>query len=312
MIKPLVSICILAYNQEDYIEAAIDGALAQSYEPLEIIISDDGSKDATFDIIQDKVNLYDGKHKLICFQNKKNLGFVPHVNHVSLNLATGEYLLLAAGDDIMYPDKIDKAMYVFRNNTDVEAVGGFNTIINVKGDITNCPKSLNSMQEYTIKDHLSKPYHISHRVFKRSVFSFFGPLNSSCPTEDTTLLLRSLLLGKAILLKEPLTYYRVHQKGISFGQNMYKLDFKAIYNQYITDIDLAYAKSIISLRTKELLYKKYYAYYKKENLNYKIGTEERNSNLFFNLLPHLIFSRYFTIREKLFKMKQMILLSVNA
>jgi glycosyltransferase involved in cell wall biosynthesis len=50
--KTLVSYCIFTYNQEQYIEECIRGALSQTYENLEIIISDDFSTDQTFKIIQ--------------------------------------------------------------------------------------------------------------------------------------------------------------------------------------------------------------------------------------------------------------------
>ena len=46
--RPLVSFCIVTYNQEKYIRAAIEGALKQTYSPMEIIISDDCSTDGTY------------------------------------------------------------------------------------------------------------------------------------------------------------------------------------------------------------------------------------------------------------------------
>ena len=53
---PLVSFCILTYNQEKFIEDAIKGALSQEYDNLEIIISDDGSTDRTYDIAKNLTN----------------------------------------------------------------------------------------------------------------------------------------------------------------------------------------------------------------------------------------------------------------
>lgn len=53
---PLVSVCLIAYNQEKYVEKAIDSIFAQTYSPLEIILSDDCSTDNTLIIIKALLN----------------------------------------------------------------------------------------------------------------------------------------------------------------------------------------------------------------------------------------------------------------
>ena len=50
--SPLVSICIPTYNGQQFIAEAISSALAQTYKNLEIIVSDDASKDDTLSIIK--------------------------------------------------------------------------------------------------------------------------------------------------------------------------------------------------------------------------------------------------------------------
>ena len=80
--RPLVSFAVIAYNQERFIREAIEGAFAQTYEPLEIILSDDCSPDRTFDIMQEMAAAYDGPHKVVLNRNEPNLGLVPHVNRI--------------------------------------------------------------------------------------------------------------------------------------------------------------------------------------------------------------------------------------
>ena len=50
--KPLVSLVIAFYNQENFVEDAVKGALSQTYDNLEIILSDDCSTDKTFEVIR--------------------------------------------------------------------------------------------------------------------------------------------------------------------------------------------------------------------------------------------------------------------
>lgn len=62
--KPLVSIIIPAYNEEDYIAQCLKSITAQSYKPLEIIIIDDGSSDKTTEVVKKfKVEVLKQNHK---------------------------------------------------------------------------------------------------------------------------------------------------------------------------------------------------------------------------------------------------------
>lgn len=103
-VNPLLSFALFSYKQETYIREAVAAALAQTYSPLEIIISDDASPDGTFEIIQEMAAAYQGPHKLILNRNEKNLGIGPHVKKV-FEMASSEWLVGAAGDDISLPHR---------------------------------------------------------------------------------------------------------------------------------------------------------------------------------------------------------------
>src|SRR5690606_9493062 len=93
--RPLVTFALFAYNQENYIREAIEGAFAQTYEPLEIILSDDCSTDQTFEIMQEVVLGYNGPHKVCVRRNEVNLGLAGHINSI-LAQAEGEFICWAA------------------------------------------------------------------------------------------------------------------------------------------------------------------------------------------------------------------------
>lgn len=50
--QPLVTVILLTYNQENLVAMAVESLLAQTYSPLEIILSDDASTDNTFAVMQ--------------------------------------------------------------------------------------------------------------------------------------------------------------------------------------------------------------------------------------------------------------------
>ena len=95
---PLVTFAVFGYNQEKYIREAVESALAQSYEPMEVVLSDDCSTDQTFEIMQEMARSYVGNKIVIARRTHANLGTFLHVVDVA-NIAKGELLVLAAGDE---------------------------------------------------------------------------------------------------------------------------------------------------------------------------------------------------------------------
>src|SRR5258708_29983030 len=102
--KPLLTFSIGAYNQEPFIRQAVLGAFAQTYSPLQIILSDDCSSDRTFDIMAEMAAAYRGPHEVVLNRNPKNVGLVAHINRV-VQLTRGELLVVSAGDDISLPHR---------------------------------------------------------------------------------------------------------------------------------------------------------------------------------------------------------------
>src|SRR5690554_1366599 len=105
--RPVVTFALFAYNQEKYIREAIEGAFSQTYEPLEIILSDDCSTDRTFEIMKEKADAYDGPHEVRVRQSSNNLGTVGHIIEVA-NEARGELFIVAAGDDVSSPFRSER------------------------------------------------------------------------------------------------------------------------------------------------------------------------------------------------------------
>ena len=98
--NPKVSIIIPVYNGENYVREAIDSALAQTYQNIEIIVVNDGSSDATEKICKD----FGDK---IRYFSKKNGGTSTALN-IGIKNMTGEYFSWLSHDDMYYPNKIKR------------------------------------------------------------------------------------------------------------------------------------------------------------------------------------------------------------
>lgn len=97
---PKVTIVIPVYNGELYMKFAIDSALNQTYDNLEVMVINDGSKDATEKIAKE----YEGKIRYI----KKDNGGVSSVLNIAIREMTGEWLSWLSHDDVYYPEKIEQ------------------------------------------------------------------------------------------------------------------------------------------------------------------------------------------------------------
>jgi glycosyltransferase involved in cell wall biosynthesis len=101
-----VTFLLTAFNQPQYVEAAVLSALAQTYSPLTIIISDDCSTDDTFAVINRTVAGYAGPHRVIVRQNNPNIG-IGHVRDL-LPLVETEFVVLGHADDLFEPQRVEK------------------------------------------------------------------------------------------------------------------------------------------------------------------------------------------------------------
>lgn len=116
--QPLVSILIPTYNREDLIGESIQSALNQTYQNIEVIITDNCSTDKTPEIVKS----YQEKDSRIKFlQNEKNLGPVLNWERC-LDAASGEYSKILWSDDLIRPEFIESCLELFVEESDLAFV----------------------------------------------------------------------------------------------------------------------------------------------------------------------------------------------
>ena len=299
MNRPLISFVLLAYNQENYIKQAIKGALAQTYSPMEIVLSDDCSPDGTYVAMQEAIATYTGPHKIILNRNPTNLRLAGHVNRC-MEIASGEIIVLAAGDDISLPERAAKSVELLSNGA--MAISFSTQEFNNDSDLTK--RAIKEFNEPRLKTYSWKAYiqnssfHLNGaaRSFRRELFERFGGIEKSCPTEDSVLLLRALLLGEVIESEEIMVRYRVHGNNLSFGESFRKMDFGIIHDQYCKDLKRALASELISNCDFDELSKALLV--KRDRIN-AINAIESAKGKFSDYVNLIMFSNAVKLRSKL-------------
>jgi glycosyltransferase involved in cell wall biosynthesis len=156
--QPLITIFIVTYNRAHFIKNAIDSALCQIYQNIEILIIDDGSTDNTEDIVK---NYTDNKIKYV---KKDNEGYTKSLNKM-IHIAKGEFLLKLDDDDIIDP-KICQIYVDVINKYNVDVIYCNRKFINLK---TN---------EVSFKQNETKDYRNNERCLIENKVSCKGSINS--------------------------------------------------------------------------------------------------------------------------------------
>jgi glycosyltransferase involved in cell wall biosynthesis len=114
---PLVSVVVTAYNMAPYVERTLESALAQDYAgPIEVIVVDDGSTDATPQALAD----YADRVRVV---SQENRGFIRAVNR-GLDAASGELIAFLDGDDTWPTDRIRRQAAFLAARPEVGLVHG--------------------------------------------------------------------------------------------------------------------------------------------------------------------------------------------
>ena len=221
--KPLVSILIASYNKEKYVERCIKSCKSQTYNNIEIIFYDDGSKDNSYEIAKKIGGIKSFKNK-----NRKNLGkFNTYYQINSYNKAflksKGKYILLLDSDDFFKKNKVKEIVDYFNKNKNCKIVFDLpiyyyskNRQIYLKNIIKNKNKK-DVWPSYPIAGSCIS----FHRSFYKNYSYIINIKNFSMLTLDFRLaVISNSILRDFRLLDKNLTYYFQDKKGESYSKFM--------------------------------------------------------------------------------------------
>lgn len=112
--NPTISVIIPAYNTASYISRAIESALGQTLENIEVIVIDDASTDNTLEVVKSFSD-----SRLTVIVNEKNMG-VSNARNRALKIAQGEWIAVLDSDDWYAADRLEKLLLIAKaENADI-------------------------------------------------------------------------------------------------------------------------------------------------------------------------------------------------
>ncbi|MBQ3333574.1 MAG: glycosyltransferase [Thermoguttaceae bacterium] len=252
---PRVTVLLAAYNEEKYVQQAIEPLLAQQYQgELEIILSDDRSPDHTFEVMRRVASEYRGPHTVVLNQNPTNLGILGHFDYVARKLVHGDIIVFHGGDDIARPGYIQTVADAFLEHPECVYASFAFTPINEVGEVIG-PSSAGlgtGIQRFTRSDYFAGRFGWSGgpaSAFRREVISrFASPAPNRGAYQESLILYRSLCLGEVCFFKKDVIFYRRHNRSVSVSfkpQNRPEL-MEGVYRQAHTDVDRALEEHLLS------------------------------------------------------------------
>lgn len=214
-----VSVCVVTYNQENYIAECLESLVTQQTSfKFEIIVGEDCSTDNTRKIVQQYVEQYPDLVIPLFYEN--NVGAVENVKRV-YKAAKGKYIAHVDGDDVFFPGKLQKQF---------NALEQYSTCSICSHDVESIDQNSQKMQyqrwqypagEYSLFDlYKAMPFFAhSSKMFRNNISKIeWDDLFNNKEILDMDIHFLNLKYGNIIHIGENLGQYRVNV-GMSFIGN---------------------------------------------------------------------------------------------
>ncbi|MDP1552539.1 MAG: glycosyltransferase family 2 protein [Methanobacteriaceae archaeon] len=217
-----VSIIIPTFNRSQLLSKAIESALDQDYENLEVVISDNNSDDNTQQVVDKYLKKDKNRGRLKYFINSKNLGMVGNWRKALNEYIDGDFFLILSDDDYLIDNNyISKAISLLEKDSSILSVYANGYIINESlNKFYTLSLPFNEIEEgktiflsrgKIIPQDLTLCNVIFNRNKTLELNSFSNDKNLTC---DSELFLKLCLLGKIGVVKDFVSVYRLHSNNL--------------------------------------------------------------------------------------------------
>ncbi|MCM1235412.1 MAG: glycosyltransferase family 2 protein [Ruminococcus flavefaciens] len=244
-----VVILLCTYNGEKYIQEQLDSILKQTYCEWICYIHDDNSTDSTPKILEDYMNNYPDRFKLLNYQNTKHgasENFMSLLKFASINCSE-KYYMLCDQDDSWLPEKIEKSV---RAMEDDESFSGIK-LVYCDQFVTNEKLKIIVDSTHKLVGKSLKDDNFTRIIFRntaagccmlfnKDLLNLIAQLrdNENIVMHDWWIMLVASYVGKVFFLNEPLMLYRQHDDNtVGVDSNNWKKKAKKYLTNYETSIN---------------------------------------------------------------------------
>ena len=246
---PKISVLMSVNNCELYLRQSIESIINQTFKDFEFIIVNDGSSDSSYKIIN---SYHDKRIKLI--NNKTKLGLSKSLNK-GLKICKSKIIARMDADDISKRDRLEKQYQFFKENKNIDVLGGQAVLIDKDGN------KIDSKHLYPISNNLAKwellrevPFCHPAVMFRKNALEKAGLYNEKfIYAQDFELWKRLAQLGFSFSnLPDKVIYYRKLKSDLIRGK---KTEQKNAHIKILNHLFISYGLN----SNKKLVYYYYYA-----------------------------------------------------
>lgn len=234
MKEGLVSIVIPVYNGSDFVCEAVESALSQSYEAVEVVVVNDGSTDGG-----KTRNCLEPYMDRIVYLEKGNGGVATALN-AGIKVMSGEFFAWLSHDDLFDKDKIKKQMEAMASKGDKASICAMNYVF--FDDSTKEEIASNFQKYYPLNRIVNSIFlllwgelHFSSLLFHRSHFDRVGLFNENLKTaQDNDFIFRLLRKQQITFIPDVGSYVRVHSlSGTSMHKDVVNVENARLYQSML-------------------------------------------------------------------------------
>lgn len=223
----MISVCMATYNGEAFIKEQLKSILCQLSADDEIIVSDDGSKDCTLDIIN---SFKDDRIKV--FKNEERHGVVPNFEN-AIKYASGDYIFLSDQDDVWMPNKVEVILSYFKQ---YDFISHNAEMIDSEGHSLSMDYFGIRKTKYGFWNNLYKMSYLGCcMAFKRKCLDVVLPFPKNILWHDMWIAANLHLYFHGTIIHDCLLHYRRHGNNASPSgeKSTYSIGFKIKYRLFI-------------------------------------------------------------------------------
>lgn len=215
---PKVSICIPSYNHAQFLPAAIESALGQTYPNIEIILADDGSSDDSLQIAKSYADRYPHLTRVFAHPGNINRGISETLN-LAFEKSTGDYWSPLASDDTFLPEKTEQQVAFLKSHLSTGWVYSQVQCISEQGDLLPGLSGEDITVEPSPLEKLIRHNKIAGMTVlaRRECYEQVGGFKEGLLYSDWEFWVQMATRCRVGFIKKPLVRYRVHSYNASLG-----------------------------------------------------------------------------------------------